>query len=134
MASQWPVTLLFLQLLEIWWSRIFNASLEHSMPPWTKHSQLAINPDSSCLEVRTGGAKPYATEAPSSRWTVFIISVNHGGFILLLVLVITRSIVPVSGLNFLLIHCAGVIGGVAVDVLLVCFIDRRWGLVLAFLA
>jgi len=38
-------TLLFLQLLELQWGRMFNASLEHSMAPWIKHSQLAINPD-----------------------------------------------------------------------------------------
>jgi len=75
-------TLLLLQLLETWWGGMFNASLEHSVESWIKHYKLAINPD--CLHGRTGGACPSATEAPSSWWTVFIVSVNHGGFILLL--------------------------------------------------
>jgi len=108
-------TLLLLQLLEIWWGRMFNASLEHSVAPWIKHSQLAINPD--CLQARTGRAWPSGTEAPSFGWTVFIVSVNHGGFILLH-----------------LAHCAGVIGGGAVDGLLVCLVDARWGLFHAVIA
>jgi len=102
------------------------------MAPWIKHSQLAINPD--CLELRRGGAKPSGMEAPSSGWTVFIVSVNHGGFILLLFLVVTRSIILVTALNFLLDLSAGVIRGAAVDGVLVRFVDGRWGLFLAALA
>jgi len=85
---------------------MFNASLEHLMAPWIKHSELAINPD--CLEAGTGGAKPSAMEAPSSGWPVFIVSVDHISFILLLFFAVTRSIVFVTALNVLLTHCAAV--------------------------
>jgi len=43
-------TLLFLQLLELWWGRMFNASLEHLLAPWIKHSQLVLLPMETCSE------------------------------------------------------------------------------------